>query len=48
MAHDEYETVIGKLVLLKLYLVQPFRDKVDELIEEIEQDYIERRGRKEV
>ena len=40
MRQDEYETVLGKLVILKLYLLKPLRDKVDGLIEEIEQDYL--------
>lgn len=48
MTHDEYEIVIGKLVLVKLYLTRPHKDKIDELIEDLETEYLERRTRKEV
>lgn len=48
MTNDEYETAIGKLVILKLFLTQPIRDEVDVLIEALETEYLERRGRNEL
>lgn len=48
MQHDEYETVIGKLVLTKLYMVGSHRATIDAVIEEIESEYIERRNRNEI
>ena len=48
MTNDEYETVIGKLVILKLFLTAPHRDAVDEVIEGLETEYLERRGRNEL
>lgn len=43
MTNDEYETVIGKLVLTKLYLTHNHRADVDALIEKLESEYMERR-----
>ena len=48
MTNDEYETAIGKLMLLKLFLTRPHRDSVDELIEGLEQEYLTRLGNKEL
>lgn len=48
MTNDEYETAIGKLVILKLFLTAPHRDAVDEVIEGLETEYIERRNRNEL
>ena len=43
MTNDEYETVIGKLVILKLFLTQPHKGEVDAIIEKLETEYLERR-----
>ena len=43
MTNDEYETAIGKLVILKLFLTQHHKDEVDGLIEALESEYLERR-----
>lgn len=43
MTNDEYETVIGKLVLIKLYLTHYHHDDVDVLIEKLVTEYMERR-----
>ena len=48
MTNYEYETVIGKLVILKLFLTQPHRGKVDVLIEALESEYLERRRKSEL
>ena len=48
MTNDEYETVIGKLVILKLFLTKPHRHAVDEVIEGLKSEYLERRGRNEL
>lgn len=48
MTNDEYETVIGKLVILKLFLTQPHRAEVDVLIEALELEYLERRRKSEL
>ena len=40
MTNDEYETAIGKLVILKMYLTQPHKDAVDEVIEGLETAYL--------
>lgn len=42
MQVDEYEYVIGKLVLIKLFLTQPHRGAVDEVIEGLEEEYLKR------
>lgn len=42
MTNDEYETAIGKLFLLKLFLTANHKGAVDGLIEELETEYIER------
>ena len=44
MSTDDYEIVLGKLVLLKLYLLKPHRDSIDILIEELEEEYLQRKG----
>ena len=43
MTNDEYETVIGKLVLAKLYLTHNHYADIDALIVELETEYMERR-----
>ena len=43
MTNDEYETVIGKLVLAKLYLTHHHYDDIDALIVKLEAEYMERR-----
>ena len=43
MTNDEYETVIGKLVLVKLYLTPRHHGDVDALIEKLETEYVNRR-----
>ena len=43
MTNDEYETVIGKLVLAKLYLTHHHYADIDALIEKLETEYMERR-----
>ena len=43
MTNDEYETVIGKLVILKLFLTPCLREDVDALIEKLRTEYMERR-----
>ena len=48
MTNDEYETAIGKLVILKLFLTQPHRDEIDGVIEGLETEYLERRGKNEL
>lgn len=48
MTNDEYETAIGKLVILKLFLTAPHRSAVDELIEGLETEYIDRRNKNEL
>lgn len=44
MTNDEYETVIGRLVILKLFLTQHHREDVDAIIEKLETEYLERRS----
>lgn len=44
MTNDEYEVAIGKLVILKLFLTEPHRSAVDEVIEGLETEYLERRS----
>lgn len=48
MTNDEYEVAIGKLVLLKLFLTAPHGDAVDEVIEGLEAEYMERRSNNEL
>lgn len=48
MTSDEYETSIGKLVILKLFLTQPHKDAIDDVIEGLETEYLERRVNKEL
>lgn len=43
MSKEEYEIVLGKLVLIKLYLLKRDRDYIDRLIEKLEEDYILKR-----
>ena len=47
MEQDEYETAIGKLVILKLYVTKKHRDDIDVVIENLESEYLERKNRKE-
>jgi len=42
MQADEYETAIGKLVILKMFLTQPHQGAVDDVIEGLENEYIQR------
>ena len=42
MTTEEYETAIGKLVILQLFLTQPHRDAVDDVIEGLKSEYLER------
>lgn len=48
MTNDEYETAIGKLMILKLFLTKPHRDTIDGVIEELEAEYLKRRGKNEL
>ena len=48
MESSEYETAIGKLVIVKLFLTKPHKDLIDEVIEGLEQEYLERSNRKEI
>lgn len=48
MTSDEYETVVGKLVLAKLHLTHHHHADVDALIEKLMVEYMERRGRNEL
>ena len=48
MTNDEYETVIGKLVILKLFLTESHRNAIDEVIEKLETEYLERRNNPEL
>ena len=48
MTNDEYETAIGKLVILKLFLTEPHRNAIDEVIEGLETEYLERRNKNEL
>ena len=48
MTNDEYEVAIGKLVILKLFLTEPHRNAVDEVIEGLETEYLERRNKNEL
>lgn len=48
MSAEDYEIVIGKLVILKLFLTQPHRDNVDIIIEGLETEYLERRTKNEL
>ena len=48
MTNEEYKTVIGRLVILKLFLTQPHRGEVDGLIEALESEYLERRRKSEL
>ena len=48
MTNDEYETAIGKLVILKLFLTKQHRDAIDEVIEGLETEYLDRRNKNEL
>ena len=48
MEASDYETTIGKLVIIKLLLTQPHRDAIDEVIEGLETEYLERLNNKEL
>ena len=48
MEASEYKTAIGKLVIIKLFLTQPHRDAIDEVIEGLETEYLERLNNKEL
>lgn len=48
MTNDEYETVIGKLVLAKLYLTHHYYADVDAIIQKLETEYMERRKKNEL
>lgn len=48
MTSDEYEMAIGKLAIVKLFLTKPHRDAIDEVIEGLENEYLERRGENEL
>lgn len=39
----DYEVVIGKLVILKLFLTKPYRDIIDDVIESLENEYLEKK-----
>lgn len=43
MRIEEYELVIGKLVLLKSFTTQSHYEAIDELIEVFTSEYVERR-----
>lgn len=43
MTNDEYETVIGKLTLAKIYLTHNHHNDIDALITKLETEYMERR-----
>ena len=44
MTTEEYETAIGKLVILKLYLTARHRNTIDEVIRGLEDEYLERKN----
>ena len=44
MTTEEYETAIGKLVILKLYLTIEHRNSVDDVINGLETEYLERKN----
>ena len=48
MEESEYETAIGKLVIIKLFLTQPHRDAIDDVIEGLKIEYLERLDEKEL
>ena len=48
MTSEEYEPAIGKLVILKLFLTAPHRAAIDEVIEGLETEYLERRSNHEL
>ena len=48
MTNEDYETVIGKLVLTRLFLTHHHHGNIDELIEELVTEYLERRNRNEL
>ena len=48
MANDDYEIVIGKLVLAKLNLTHHHHADVDALIEKLRTEYMERRKNSEL
>ena len=40
MTSDEYEIVIGKLMIVKLYMTKNHRDNIDAVIEALENEYL--------
>lgn len=42
MTTEEYETTIGKLVIVKLFLTHNHHDAIDEVIEGLTTEYIDR------
>lgn len=48
MTSEEYELTIGRLVILKLFLTEPHRSAIDEVIEGLENEYLKRRGNNEL
>lgn len=48
MTNDEYETAIGKLVLLKQFLTVTHHEAADAMIEGLVDEYLERRNNNEL
>lgn len=48
MTSEEYEIVMGKLVIVKLFLLKKHRDDIDAIMENLETEYLERRSNNEL
>lgn len=48
MKNDDYEIILGKLVILKLFLTEKYRNAIDGVMEELEAEYLVRRNNKEL
>lgn len=48
MGSDEFEIVIGKLIIAKQFMTHAYYESIDAIVEDLVQDYLELRNNNEL